>query len=233
MAEEQAQAAEPAHKRPPNFCTYCNDEKPWDDPRAFGIHLERHREVLPPVEHKGKVVSTPCPNGCGRHFIRPSMYREHVPLCDGSSPLWNPMNKGQGAPAPPNPPARPAPPPEESAESQPEAPSAPPPEEVPVAKDKVKCPDCGAGPWKDMRGVAAHRRKQCPAKGGSGSKERSEPMAPERPTKKEPKANEGNGSDLAEQLRAEAKAKREEAEALVQKADKLDEMAKELETLLQ
>jgi len=152
MAETGTQQQE--HKRPPNFCTHCNDEEPWDDPRAFGLHLERHREVKPEVKdpRTGKTLSTPCPEKCGRHFIRPSEYREHVPLCDGSPPLWKPS---PGTPAP---------------VTEHETPR--PIKEQPM----VKCPDCDEK-FKDGRGLAPHRRKEhgakASARAGASSKRKS------------------------------------------------------------
>lgn len=59
-----------------------------DDPERLGVHLERHREVLP--SERGSV---PCPGGCGRHFPhlgkgRSSEVKHHFELCRGERPLW-------------------------------------------------------------------------------------------------------------------------------------------------
>jgi hypothetical protein len=232
MADAPAVAEEQPHKRPPNFCSYCSDDKPWDDPREFGIHLERHRELMPPIIVKGKVVSTECPQKCGRHFLRPSHYREHVPLCTGEAPLWNPANKGPAAPAPAVPPAQPKP--VESVEAKPEVPSAPPPEE-PVAKANVYCPDCGAGPWMDKRGVAAHKRgPNC----GKGSGSTQKPVKEKKPSGGS-SAPSLSSAGLAEMMRAKAQETRaqadeltKQAEGLVKKAEGMEKIATELEELL-
>ena len=223
---------EQPHKRPPNFCSYCKDEKPWDDPREFGLHLERHREMMPPIYLKGKLVSTECPQKCGRHFFRPSHYREHVPLCNGETPLWNPANKGPAAPAPAVPPAKEQP--VESVEAKPDVPIAPPPE-ASVAKANVFCPDCGAGPWMDKRGVAAHKRgPNC--KTGATPK----PAKEKKPTADRPSGAALSSAGIAEMLKAKAQETRAQGEAaiaqgeaLIKKAEGMEKIAADLEAVLQ
>jgi hypothetical protein len=208
---------EPEHKRPPSFCHYCNDDEPWEDPRAFGIHLERHREVKKPTMVHGKVTSTPCPHECGRHFFIPSEYREHVPSCDGQPPLCNvPREKAAAAPA-------------ASPEKKPEVPSAPKKEKI-VAKKEQYC-ECGAGPWKDMRGVAAHKRgPNCSMKKSAGA-----PASPAKPSKPAKAAKESKPAQLSRDASTSgnvAHLLRHEAQQLRDKATKLEKMADEVESLL-
>jgi len=72
--------------KPPYLCPECKVQLPHE---AVGPHVERHREVKPPVydPRSGEQTSRPCPKGCGRHFLKPSEYREHAGLCDGQAPL--------------------------------------------------------------------------------------------------------------------------------------------------
>jgi hypothetical protein len=237
VTDQAAPVEEQPHKRPPNFCTYCNDEKPWDDPREFGFHLERHRELMPPLEVKGKIVSTPCPQGCGRHFYRPSHYREHVPLCNGDTPLWNPANKGPADPAPAATPAVVKP--VQSVEKKPEVPSAPP-LEVPVATDKSNsCGKCDRH-FKYPSWARAHE-ESCKGKNATPARPSPKPKP-----QKEKKAPETRPSDpsmssvgVAELLHAKAQATRaqgEEAikqgEELIKKAEGMEKIASDLEALL-
>jgi hypothetical protein len=89
---------EPGPPRPSDFSaqgparTYqCpEDNKLFETPETLSTHMERHREVMAPVLNPdGSFKSTPCPKGCGRHFVklRNSECRAHVPMCDGSAPL--------------------------------------------------------------------------------------------------------------------------------------------------
>lgn len=130
----------------PVLCPEC--QVPFPEPRALSLHIERHREVRPEVKdpRTGKVNSTPCPQGCGRHFIRPSEYGEHVPLCDGSVPLYKPSVAGQSAPVVEEPMRKPR-------------------KQRKERKPMVKCEKCGA-PFKDGRGLYQHRRGGCGTKGG-------------------------------------------------------------------
>ena len=64
-------------------------------PEDLGVHLERHRETAVPFGISKKVRA--CPKGCGRIFplaptsrnprACPLDMKEHVSLCDGSTPL--------------------------------------------------------------------------------------------------------------------------------------------------
>lgn len=226
MVEGPAAVQEPEHKRPPNFCYYCNDEKPWDDPRAFGVHLERHREVLKPVEVNGRLTSTACPNGCGRHFIRPSTYREHVPLCDGSKPLWKSPEEAKAAPAP-------APP--VSAEKKPEVLTAPPKEESVGTPDKKKeCGKCGRS-FKYPSWALAHE-KGCDGKTAEAPKKPSTTPKPTKVKKPAPAAARSpsmspNGK-IVDELRNKAMALRAEASATVEKAVEIEKIADDLERIL-
>jgi hypothetical protein len=220
-----APVQEPEHKRPPNFCAYCADDKPWDDPRAFGIHLERHREVMKPVVVAGRVTSTECPNGCGRHFLRPSAYREHVPLCDGSKPLWkSPEEKAAPAPAPPV-----------SAEKKPEVPIAPPKEEPVATPDKTReCGKCGQS-FKYPSWARAHEKK-CDGKKAEPAKKPSAATKPTKVKKPAPAAARApsmspNGK-IVDELRNKAATFRGEAEALVVKASEIEKIADHLEGIL-
>lgn len=125
----------------PVLCPECR--MPFPEPRALSIHIERHREVKPEVRdpRTGKVNSEKCPKGCGRHFLRPSEYREHVPLCDGSVPLWRPAVGGTPAPVIEEPVRKQRRPRKEH-------------------KPMVKCPECGEK-FNDGRGLYQHRRKGC------------------------------------------------------------------------
>ncbi len=101
----------------PYVCAHCRLES-WDS-REFGRHLERHREIGHPrfcrircTDCSGagslrnswcasclgtgrKMVTVPCPRGCGRHFLRKSgdhrgmglQLSEHIVNCDGSRPI--------------------------------------------------------------------------------------------------------------------------------------------------
>lgn len=73
-------------------CPNCTEISPT--PEAYSVHLQRHMEVDPPKHSpRGKVLSTPCPKGCGRNFAFNSAgnlsadARFHIDLCDGSSPI--------------------------------------------------------------------------------------------------------------------------------------------------
>lgn len=61
-------------------------------PEELGTHLERHApaDVQPATSPRGKPLTAPCPNGCGRHFsaVRGSHeLRHHAKVCDGQPPL--------------------------------------------------------------------------------------------------------------------------------------------------
>jgi hypothetical protein len=82
--------AETAIEGRPYMCPECRNE--FKDATDFGPHLERHREMTPPMFSKtGKPRSVECPKGCGRHFPRGSdkaapgglQLAEHVINCDG------------------------------------------------------------------------------------------------------------------------------------------------------
>jgi len=68
-------------------CPECR--VPYGDAEGLSMHLERHREVLPPSYDPGtkELMSRPCPKDCGRHFLSKREYKEHSELCDGSKPL--------------------------------------------------------------------------------------------------------------------------------------------------
>jgi hypothetical protein len=226
MVEGPAAVQETEHKRPPNFCYYCNDGTPWDDPRAFGVHLERHREVLKPVMVGGRVTSTACPNGCGRHFLRPSTYREHVPLCDGSKPLWTSPEEAKAAPAP-------APP--VSAEKKPEVPKAPYKEEPVATPDKKKeCGKCGRS-FKYPSWALAHEKK-CDGKKTEPAKKPSTTPKPTKEKKPSPAAarapSMSTNGKIVDVLRDKAKALRAEASAIVEKAVQIEKLAADLERIL-
>lgn len=72
----------------PLFCPECRIG--IDEPERLGVHIERHREVGAPIFGRGgRVVSKPCPKGCGRHFPPKGEhdFRRHLQLCEGDAPI--------------------------------------------------------------------------------------------------------------------------------------------------
>lgn len=200
MVEEE----EPGTARTlPILCPECKDRLP--DQRELAVHLERHREVKAPVTdpRTGETVSRACSMGCGRHFVRPSEYREHNPLCDGSKPLWQPPG-GDAARVM-----------AELAEQERRR------KEVGM----VNCKKCGKE-FKDGRGLAAHRRGG--ACGGGGAAKR-----PRRKARGRAAPRAGAKSGVGEILRKQAKEQRERAAEHMAKADKLEAMAADLDSLLE
>jgi hypothetical protein len=180
----------------PILCPECKDRLP--DQRTLSIHLERHREVKPPVTdpRTGAVVSKACSMGCGRHFLRPSEYREHNPLCDGSAPLWKPpletvqqviQEVGQSERARKR--RRPT-----------------------RRKPMVKCEECGKK-FRDGRGLAGHRRSGC-----------GDSKAPKATTAADGKLGDIL-REKAESLRAKAAALTEAADKLEATAGELDNLS--------
>ena len=61
---------------------------------ALGYHIERHRVVTPIVRNRrGRVLTRPCPQVCGRNFLKQADLKEHAPNCDGAIPLGDEAEK--------------------------------------------------------------------------------------------------------------------------------------------
>ena len=178
----------------PLLCPECKDRVA--NQKALSAHIERHREIKPPVADPktGEMMSKACSMGCGRHFLKPSEYREHNQNCDGSPPLWKP-------------------------------PVAP--EIVDLKNDlamarrrkrkrRVKMPSCNKCDYScpTARGLSKHMTMK--HKGGAPAKRVRSP---------EVSKDSSTSASLAFQLREQARLHRE-------KADKLEEMAEGVDSLL-
>lgn len=199
----------------PLACPECLEEFGTDHEK-LAVHIERHREVGKKILHKrtGEAETRECPKGCGRHFLSKKEYKEHTTLCDGSPPL---------------PPGKPKPPP------------AAPPIVIIDSIDKLKgkgmlkCEDCNEE-FQKPNTLAIHRRFKhgVPGKSrrgpgrprGSASKPRDgDAAAPAAPAGAELARDASDGAGLLFQLKKAAQDHRD-------KASRIEELAKELETLL-
>jgi hypothetical protein len=193
----------------PPTCPECNPPAEFSRLEELSAHLERHREVKGPVyDPKSKtLMSRPCPHDCGRHFISKAEYKDHTALCDGSPPIVK-IN-------------------EEAEELKVEM-------GLKLAKKEdgmLKCPDCPKT-FERPAALGAHRRwrhgrnarspeKDVPAPAPRRAARGPQPVADPQPA---PVAA-PNGSNMIELLREKAAEHR-------RKADRLEEMAVELESLL-
>lgn len=187
-------------------CPECEFE---DSPRKLAFHLERHREVTPAQHHHrtGKALTTPCPEKCGRHFLSPRDYREHVPLCDGSAPIVKGMRPEAE---------------QLRKELGPHLNRLPP--ERTVREDEMeKCDVCG----KECKSKAALGQHKYHAHKKKGKKPRGDARKPAPPPGRGPRLGRdtSNSAALGHQLREQAAAHRK-------KADRLESMAEEVESLV-
>lgn len=207
------------HRRPPATCPECLKE--YEDPRKLAFHLERHREVRPPVfSPRGEARSTPCPKGCGRHFGDTRNFREHVPLCKGEPPISREQSRAERqrredakiAQALEAQRER-----EEDARGRDQA-AADAIREERKEQTMVKCDECGKQ-CANGTGLSAHMRG---VHGAKKKRERPGGGRREQPTSTSP----GDG------LRIKAVIYRQQAEELNKKADQLEELAKQADALL-
>jgi hypothetical protein len=202
----------------PLTCPECLVDFQGDHDK-LAVHIERHREVGAKIVDKrtGDVESRECPKGCGRHFLSKKDFKEHTTLCDGSAPL--PVKKDREALIIID--------------------------EIPISRlgkkkgrkegdggmgQVYKCTDCGKEfdrpntlgiHRKYKHGVAGKGRKA--AGGRGGARKRAEPAAT--PARADTGNASADGAGLLGQLRDAAQSHRT-------KADRIEELAKELETLL-
>lgn len=210
---------EPLPTRSSFICPECPES--FKSAEELSPHMERHREVNPPTTdpRTGEVTSRACEKKCGRNFLRPSEYREHTSICDGQPPILKPRPKSHASQI------------EQEALRNLTKDS-----DVRVldmsvierrrkrrviqmaAKLMKNCDSCPAT-FKDGRGLFQHKKKCGKTPAGAGSaKVRGKSAA----------VSTIQGSNV---IQASAKLLRDEALALRNRAEKLDEMARSLEEI--